>query len=119
MLPYIEQQTLANAYNYSLINWVADNAHGRRDGPERPLVPQRRLDRRLAGPLRGLGLGRLDPDPDLHQLRGQHGDVLQGPDLDHIAGAASGRAEPGQRPVLLSRLARRGTRRCRPTRSPR
>ncbi len=26
MLPYIEQQTLANAYNYSLINWVGRNA---------------------------------------------------------------------------------------------
>ena len=25
MLPYLEQQPLANAYNYSLINWVADN----------------------------------------------------------------------------------------------
>jgi prepilin-type N-terminal cleavage/methylation domain-containing protein/prepilin-type processing-associated H-X9-DG protein len=25
MLPYFEQQTLANAYNYSLINWTADN----------------------------------------------------------------------------------------------
>jgi prepilin-type processing-associated H-X9-DG protein len=26
MLPYIEHQALANAYNYSLINWTADNA---------------------------------------------------------------------------------------------
>src|SRR5580698_4960793 len=26
MLPYIEQQVLANAYNISLINWTADNA---------------------------------------------------------------------------------------------
>ncbi len=26
ILPYVEQQTLANAYNYSLINWTADNA---------------------------------------------------------------------------------------------
>jgi prepilin-type N-terminal cleavage/methylation domain-containing protein/prepilin-type processing-associated H-X9-DG protein len=26
MLPYIEQQVLANAYNYGLINWTADNA---------------------------------------------------------------------------------------------
>jgi prepilin-type N-terminal cleavage/methylation domain-containing protein/prepilin-type processing-associated H-X9-DG protein len=26
MLPYLEQQVLANAYNYSLINWTADNA---------------------------------------------------------------------------------------------
>jgi prepilin-type N-terminal cleavage/methylation domain-containing protein/prepilin-type processing-associated H-X9-DG protein len=25
ILPYIEQQVLANAYNYSLINWTADN----------------------------------------------------------------------------------------------
>jgi len=25
MLPFIEQQVLANAYNYSLINWTADN----------------------------------------------------------------------------------------------
>ena len=25
MLPYLEQQPLANAYNYSLIHWVADN----------------------------------------------------------------------------------------------
>ncbi len=25
MLPFIEQQALANAYNYSLINWTADN----------------------------------------------------------------------------------------------
>jgi prepilin-type N-terminal cleavage/methylation domain-containing protein/prepilin-type processing-associated H-X9-DG protein len=25
MLPYLEQQPLANAYNYSLINWTADN----------------------------------------------------------------------------------------------
>src|SRR5208282_1251648 len=25
MLPYIEQQVMANAYNYSLINWTADN----------------------------------------------------------------------------------------------
>ncbi|MGP0066447.1 MAG: DUF1559 domain-containing protein [Isosphaeraceae bacterium] len=25
MLPYLEQQPLANAYNFSLINWVADN----------------------------------------------------------------------------------------------
>jgi len=28
MLPYLEQQVLANAYNYSLINWTADNATG-------------------------------------------------------------------------------------------
>jgi prepilin-type N-terminal cleavage/methylation domain-containing protein/prepilin-type processing-associated H-X9-DG protein len=26
LLPYFEQQVLANAYNYSLINWTADNA---------------------------------------------------------------------------------------------
>jgi prepilin-type N-terminal cleavage/methylation domain-containing protein/prepilin-type processing-associated H-X9-DG protein len=26
MLPFIEQQVLANAYNFSLINWTADNA---------------------------------------------------------------------------------------------
>ncbi len=26
MLPFFEQQTMANAYNYSLINWTADNA---------------------------------------------------------------------------------------------
>jgi prepilin-type N-terminal cleavage/methylation domain-containing protein/prepilin-type processing-associated H-X9-DG protein len=26
MLPFLEQQVLANAYNFSLINWVADNA---------------------------------------------------------------------------------------------
>ena len=26
MLPYLEQQVLANAYNYSLHNWVADNS---------------------------------------------------------------------------------------------
>jgi prepilin-type N-terminal cleavage/methylation domain-containing protein/prepilin-type processing-associated H-X9-DG protein len=26
MLPYFEQQSLANAYNYSLINWTADNS---------------------------------------------------------------------------------------------
>ncbi len=26
MLPFIEQQPLANAYNYSLINWTADNS---------------------------------------------------------------------------------------------
>ena len=26
LLPFFEQQVLANAYNYSLINWTADNA---------------------------------------------------------------------------------------------
>ena len=26
LLPYFEQQAMANAYNYSLINWVADNS---------------------------------------------------------------------------------------------
>ncbi len=26
MLPYIEQQVMANAYNFTLINWTADNA---------------------------------------------------------------------------------------------
>ena len=42
MLPYFEQQTLANAYNYSLIHWVADNATVGAVGLERPLVPERR-----------------------------------------------------------------------------
>ena len=48
-------------------------------------------------PLFGLGLGRLGPDPHLHELCRQHGELLQGPDPRHVAGPASGRAEPGRR----------------------
>ena len=89
MLPYLEQQVLANAYNYSLINWTADNATVGATGLSVLWCPSDGIDRRPARPVRGLGLGRLDPGPDLHELRRQHGDVLQGPDLDHLAGAAS------------------------------
>ena len=41
MLPYIEQQVLANAYNYSLINWTADNGTVGAAGLSALVVPER------------------------------------------------------------------------------
>ncbi len=106
MLPYFEQQVLANAYNFSLINWIADNSTVGATGLNALWCPSDGIDRRPSSSVRRLGLGRLDPDPDLHKLSRQHGYVLQGPDHCHLAVPASGRFEPGQRHVLLPGLAR-------------
>ncbi len=68
MLPYIEQGTLANAYNYSLINGPVQNNTVCCHRDERVVVPERRHDRRLEESRSRLGLGLLQPVPGLHQL---------------------------------------------------
>ena len=105
LLPFFEQQVLANAYNYSLINWTADNAQSAPVGLSVLWCPSDASITGLHVPFAGLGLGRVDAGPDLHELRRQHGDLLQGTCVGHLAVAASRHSEPGQRRVLLSRLA--------------
>ena len=55
-------------------------------------MPQRPFDHGPAHPLCRLGLGRFDPGSYLHELCRQHGDILQGTCVSHLAGTASRRS---------------------------
>ena len=106
LLPYLEQQVLANAYNYSLHQLGRGQLHRRRDRTERALVPQRRSDRRPARPrYSGWGWDGSDQILTYTSYAGSMGNFCKVP--VNVTSPAQHMAvlEPGRRPLLLPGLA--------------
>ena len=106
MLPYFDQGTLANAYNYSLINFVAQQSTVVATGLTSLWCPSDGSIAGLRNVITELGLRLHEHGPHLHQLCRQRGDIR--PDRPAIPGrrrpVLSVDAQPGQRSVLLYRV---------------
>ena len=105
MLPYIEQQPLANAYNYSLINWTADNATVGATGLNVLWCPSDGSIAGLRSTFAGWGWDGSTQTLVYTSYAGNMGTFCKVPITITSPAQHHGRAEPGQRRVLLPRLA--------------